>query len=72
GMKLALIGVVLGIAASFGLTRLIASFLFGVKAWDPTAFIAVPIVLSLVALIAVWLPAIRASRVEPMMALRVE
>jgi predicted permease len=72
GMKLALIGVVLGIGAAFGLTRLMASFLFGVKTWDPTAFIAVPIVLSLVALIAVWLPAIRASRVEPMRALRVE
>ena len=45
GMRLALVGVVLGIAASFGLTRLIASFLFGVKSWDPTAFIAVPVVL---------------------------
>ena len=72
GMRLALVGVVLGIAASFGLTRLIASFLFGVKTWDPTAFIAVPVVLSTVALIAVWLPAMRASQVEPMKALRVE
>ena len=72
GMRLALIGVALGIAASFGLTRLIASFLFGVKTWDPTAFIAVPLVLSTVALFAVWLPAMRASRVEPMRALRVE
>ncbi len=62
GMRLALIGVVIGVAASFGLTRLMASFLFGVKTWDPTAFIAVPVVLSFVALIAVWLPAIRASR----------
>ena len=72
GMRLALIGMVLGIGASFGLTRLIASFLFGVKAWDPTAFIAVPTVLGAVALAAVWLPAMRASRVEPMKALRVE
>ena len=72
GMRLALVGVVVGIAASFGLTRLIASFLFGVKTWDPMAFIAVPVVLSAVALLAVWLPAMRASRVEPMMALRVE
>jgi putative ABC transport system permease protein len=72
GLKLALVGVVLGIAASFGLTRLIASFLFGVKTWDPTAFIAVPVVLSAVAFVAVWLPAMRASRVEPMRALRVE
>ena len=72
GMRLALIGVVLGLGASFGLTRLMASFLFGVKTWDPTAFVAVPVVLSVVALIAVWLPAMRASRVEPMKALRVE
>jgi putative ABC transport system permease protein len=72
GMKLALVGMVVGIAASFGLTRLIASFLFGVKTWDPTAFIAVPAVLCAVAFVAVWLPAMRASRVEPMMALRVE
>ncbi len=72
GMKLTLIGMAVGIGASFGLTRLIASFLFGVKTWDPTAFIAVPAVLAAVALLAVWLPATRASRVEPMMALRVE
>ncbi len=72
GMKLTLIGMVVGIGASFGLTRLIASFLFGVKTWDPTAFIAVPAVLAAVALLAVWLPATRAARVEPMMALRVE
>ncbi len=72
GMRLTLIGMVVGIGASFGLTRLIASFLFGVKTWDPTAFIAVPVVLATVALLAVWLPAMRASRVEPMMALRVE
>ena len=72
GMRLALVGMVVGIGASFGLTRLIASFLFGVKTWDPTAFIAVPAVLATVALLAVWLPATRAARVEPMMALRVE
>jgi ABC-type antimicrobial peptide transport system permease subunit len=71
-MRLTLVGVAVGIAASFGLTRLIASFLFGVKTWDPTAFIAVPVVLSAVALLAVWLPAMRASRVEPMRALRIE
>ena len=72
GMRLALAGIVLGIAASFGLTRLIASFLFGVKTWDPTAFIAVPAVLCAVAFVAVLLPAMRASRLEPMKALRVE
>jgi ABC-type antimicrobial peptide transport system permease subunit len=67
-----LIGIALGIAAAFGLTRFLASFLFGVKSWDPAVFIAVPIVLSVVALLAVWLPATRASRLNPMQALRVE
>ena len=72
GMRLALIGVVLGIAASFGLTRLIATFLFGVEPWDPAVFIAVPLILAAVALLAVWLPATRASKVDPMQALRAE
>ena len=72
GMRLALVGVALGVAAAFGLTRLIASFLFGVKAWDPGVFVAVPITLAAVALVAVWLPAARASRLDPMKALRVE
>ncbi len=72
GMRLALVGVILGIAAAFGLTRFLASFLFGVKSWDPMVFITVPIVLSLVAFLAVWLPATRASKLDPMQALRVE
>ena len=72
GMKLALAGVVLGVGAAFGLTRLIASSLYGVKSWDPTAFVIVPIVLTLVALMATWIPAVRASRLDPMKALRIE
>jgi predicted permease len=72
GMRLAIIGVVLGIAAAFGLTRLISSFLFGVKSWDPFVFVTVPIVLSAVALLAVWLPATRAAKLDPMQALRIE
>jgi ABC-type antimicrobial peptide transport system permease subunit len=72
GMRLAVVGVILGIGASFGLTRLIASFLFGVKSWDPAVFITVPLILSAVALLAVWLPASRASKLDPMKALRVE
>ncbi|MGA9425271.1 MAG: FtsX-like permease family protein, partial [Terracidiphilus sp.] len=72
GMRLALVGLVLGLAAAFGLTRLISSFLFGVKAWDPAAFIIVPITLGSVALLAVWLPAARAARLDPVKALRVE
>ncbi|MGD0630078.1 MAG: ABC transporter permease [Terracidiphilus sp.] len=72
GMRLAMAGVAVGIAAAFGLTRLIASFLFGVKSWDPLVFVTVPIVLASVALLAVWLPANRAARLDPMQALRVE
>ena len=72
GMQLAVAGMVLGICASFALTRLIASFLFGVKSWDPVVFVAVPAILSAVALLAVWLPAARASRLNPMAALRAE
>jgi putative ABC transport system permease protein len=72
GMKLAIIGVVVGVGAAFGLTRLMASLLFGVKTWDPTVFISVPVILASVALVAVWLPATRASRLDPMQALREE
>ncbi|MHB8817207.1 MAG: ABC transporter permease, partial [Steroidobacteraceae bacterium] len=72
GMRLAIVGVVIGIGAAFGLTRFIASFLFGVKTWDPFVFVTVPVVLSAVALLAVWMPASRASRLEPHRALRIE
>jgi putative ABC transport system permease protein len=72
GMQLAIEGVILGVCAAFGLTRLIASFLFGVKSWDPLVFVIVPVILAAVALLAVWLPATRASRLDPMAALRVE
>lgn len=72
GMRLALAGVVSGIAASFGLTRLLSTFLFGVKPWDPVVFVSVPFLLAAVALLAVWLPAARASKVDPMQALRAE
>jgi predicted permease len=72
GMRLALVGVGVGIVAALGLTRLIGGFLFGVKPWDPAVFIAAPIFLSAVALAAVWLPATRASEVEPIKALHAE
>ncbi|MGH9619111.1 MAG: ABC transporter permease, partial [Bryobacteraceae bacterium] len=72
GMRVAIIGVLIGTGASFGLTRLIASMLFGVKAWDPTIFVCVPILLALIALLAVWLPARRAARIDPAIALRYE
>ncbi|HEV8291574.1 MAG TPA: FtsX-like permease family protein, partial [Tepidisphaeraceae bacterium] len=70
GMLPAIGGVVIGLAAAFGLTRLISSFLYGVEAKDPVVFVAVPIFLSTVALFAIWLPARRASRIDPIQALR--
>jgi predicted permease len=72
GMRLAMVGVVLGLGAAFLLTRLIASLLFGVKAWDPVAFLAAPLILTAVALLAVWLPATRAAKLDPVQALREE
>ncbi len=72
GMRLAIVGVALGIAAAFGLTRFLASFLYGVKSWDPLAFVTVPVILTAVALVAVWFPATRASRLDPQQALRIE
>lgn len=70
GMALALGGVLIGIAAAWALAKLIESLLFGVKARDPLVFIAVPLTLALVALVAVWVPALRASRVTPIDSLR--
>jgi putative ABC transport system permease protein len=72
GMRLAIVGVVVGVAAAFGLTRFLASFLYGVKSWDPLAFVTVPVILTAVALVAVWFPAMRASRLDPQQALRIE
>jgi putative ABC transport system permease protein len=72
GMCLALAGAAAGIAAALSLTRFLASLLFGIPAWDPVAFIAAPSVLLGVALAAVWLPAQRASRIDPIRALRHE
>ncbi len=72
GMRLALIGVFLGVAASLALTRLMASLLYGVKPWDPVAIVSVAVLLGAVALLATYFPARRASRVDPMIALRYE
>ena len=72
GMTVALAGVVVGFAAAFALSKLVATFLFGVTARDPMVFTIVPLLLSAVALIGVWLPARRAAGVDPVVALREE
>jgi len=72
GATLSLAGVVLGLAASLGLARLITTMLFQVGATDPPTFSVVPVLLMVVATVAAYLPALRATRVEPMTALRDE
>jgi predicted permease len=70
GAMLALVGIVIGAVAALGLTRLIAGLLYGVSATDPVSFVAVMALLTLVALVASFIPARRASRVDPMTVLR--
>jgi putative ABC transport system permease protein len=63
---------VCGMCAAFFVVRLLAGMLYGVSIWDPTVFLAVPAFLVLLTAIAVWLPARRAARLDPVQALRFE
>ena len=72
GIKLALIGIGIGVGASFVLTRFLSGMLYGVKPSDPVTFISVSLILIAVALAACYIPARRASKVDPMVALRYE
>jgi putative ABC transport system permease protein len=72
GMRLAIVGVVLGIAAAFGLPASSRASSSASKPGIPLVFVTVPILLSLIALLAVWMPATHASRLDPQEALRIE
>jgi ABC-type antimicrobial peptide transport system permease subunit len=72
GLRLIALGIGIGLAAAFGLTRLMASLLFGVAPTDPATFVGVALLLAAAAVLACWIPARRASRVDPMVVLRAE
>jgi putative ABC transport system permease protein len=72
GLKLTTLGLAIGLAAAYALTRYMQSLLFGVKATDPSTFAAIALLLIAVALMACWIPAKRATKVDPMVALRCE
>jgi putative ABC transport system permease protein len=72
GMRLAIIGVVIGLGAAFALARFVGTMVYDVGVHDPFVFTAVPVVLALAALVAVLVPAVRASRVDPVVALTSE
>jgi putative ABC transport system permease protein len=72
GLRLNLIGVMIGLAAAFGMTRWMETLLFGVRPTDPLTFTVITVALTLVALVSCWLPARRATKIDPIFALRSE
>jgi ABC-type antimicrobial peptide transport system permease subunit len=72
GLKLVSMGMMLGLAAAFLLTRVLASLLFGISATDPITFIGISLVLLAVAILASYIPALRATKVDPIIALRAQ
>jgi ABC-type antimicrobial peptide transport system permease subunit len=72
GLRVSLLGVAIGLLASYVLTRLLSGFLFGVDVHDPAVFVAVPVLLTIVALVSMWWPARTACGVDPVVALRSE
>jgi putative ABC transport system permease protein len=72
GMRLSLVGVIIGLAAALGVSRALSSLLYGIRPTDPVTYVSVAFVLITATLLACYLPARRATKVDPMVALRFE